>query len=323
MFTVTWAAAPAPPAWLARLQLGLVIAGVVTALIGVPAGIQWLVWVGAILVFAGLAMLAFSIVRAVRRSLLRRFDLSARFYLTAFAAGAIGVLLGGVIASGSAGDVSSTVRLVHYHLNLVGLVGFTIIGTLPTFLPTVAHHPAVSGREALFAWWVCLLAGVLFLLGLALPPAVVGLGSVAAGLAGGVVLAGILWRLWQRGRSKTPFLQITAGVIWLIAWALFDGVTLVSGREPAPFNAWTTAAVVAGVGQVLLGSVAYLAPVLAGPPLAERMDLFSRRPAIPLVAGNLAGVALIAGSPVVAILAIAAWLADFAWRFIRQRALTA
>jgi hypothetical protein len=74
MFTVTWAAAPAPPAWLARLQLGLVIAGVVTALIGVPAGIQWLVWVGAILVFAGLAMLAFSIVRAVRRSLLRRFD---------------------------------------------------------------------------------------------------------------------------------------------------------------------------------------------------------------------------------------------------------
>jgi flagellar biosynthesis component FlhA len=53
------------------------------------------------------------------------------------------------------------------------------------------------------------------------------------------------------------------------------------------------------------------------------MDLFSRRPAIPLVAGNLAGVALIAGSPVVAILAIAAWLADFAWRFIRQRALTA
>ena len=29
MFTITWAAAPAPPAWLARLQLWLVVAGVI------------------------------------------------------------------------------------------------------------------------------------------------------------------------------------------------------------------------------------------------------------------------------------------------------
>jgi nitrite reductase (NO-forming) len=322
MFTVTWAAAPAPPEWLARLQLGLVVTGVIAVLIGVPSGIDLLVWVGAIVVFGGLSLLALSIVRAVRRSLLRRFDLSARFYLTAFAAGALGVLLGGVLASGVGGD-ASTLRLVHYHLNLVGLVGFTIIGTLPTFLPTVAHHPAVSGREAIVAWWLCVFAALLFLSGLALPAQVVGVGSVVAGIAGAMVLAGIVWRLWDRGRSKTPFLQITAGVIWLIGWALVDGITLVSGGAIAPFEGLTGAVVVAGVGQVLLGSLAYLVPVLLGPPLSERMSTFSRRAAVPLVTANLAGIGLLAGLPVLAALALGTWMADFAWRLISQRALTA
>jgi nitrite reductase (NO-forming) len=323
MFTITWAAAPAPPSWLARLQLGLVAGGVIGVLVGVPSGIDWLVWVGAIMVLGGLGVLALSIVRAVRRSLLRRFDLSARFYLTAFAAGAIGVILGGVLASGSAGEAVDSIRLVHYHLNLIGLVGFTIIGTLPTFLPTVAHHPAVSGREALLAWWLCLLAGVMFLAGLLLPARVVGLGSIIGGLAGAMILAGIVWRLWDRGRSKTPFLQITAGVIWLIAWAMVDGAGLVMGREPVPFSAWTSAAVIAGVGQVLLGSLAYLVPVLLGPPLSERMSVFSRLPAIPLVLANLAGISLVAGLPVLAGIAVSIWLADFARRMIRQRALFA
>jgi hypothetical protein len=69
MFTVTWAAAPAPPTWLARLQLGLVVVGVIAVLIGVPSDVGWLVWAGALMVFGALGLLAFSIVRAVRRSL--------------------------------------------------------------------------------------------------------------------------------------------------------------------------------------------------------------------------------------------------------------
>jgi hypothetical protein len=41
------------------------------------------------------------------------------------------------------------------------------------------------------------------------------------------------------------------------------------------------------------------------------------------VAANLTGIALLAGLPVVAALAVSIWLTDFAWRLIRQRALTA
>lgn len=156
MFTVTWAASPAPPGWMAALQRWLIAGGVVAVLVGVPADVEALVWLGAVGVVAGLATLGAFIVRAVRRSLLRRFDLSARFYLTALAAGMIGVVLGAILGSGWVAEPYARVRLVHYHLNLVGLVGFTIIGTLPTFLPTAAHHRAVSGGGALVAWWLCL-----------------------------------------------------------------------------------------------------------------------------------------------------------------------
>src|SRR5690606_20888084 len=120
-------------------------------LIGVSTGSDIVTWVGALGVAAGLVALIVSIVGVIRKSLLRRFDLSARFYVTAFVTGVAGVVLGAVLGTGSAGAESVSARLVHSHLNLLGLVGLTIVGTLPTFLPTIAHHRAVSGREAVVA----------------------------------------------------------------------------------------------------------------------------------------------------------------------------
>lgn len=323
MFTITWAASPAPAAWFAALQRWLVMAGVAAVLIGVTSDLTWLVWIGTTAVAGGLAVLGVSIVRAVRRSLLRRFDLSARFYLTAFAAGLLGVVLGAVLASASAGAAFDRVRLVHSHLNLIGLVGLTIVGTIPTFLPTVAHHRAVSGREAVLAWWLSMTAVILYVAGLAAPPVVVGLGSVLAGVAAALVLGGVVWRLWRKGRGEAAFLQITAGVIWLVVWTLFDGIALMAGRGVMPFSVWTTAVVVAGVGQVLLGSLTYLVPVLLGPPLGERLSLLSRWPLVPLLAANLGGVALVTGLPVPAVVATSVWLADFTWRLVRQKGLAA
>ena len=100
-------------------------------------------------------------------------------------------------------------------------------------------------------------------------------------------------------------------------------MSIASTKIDAVSGAPTSAAVVAGIGQVLLGSVAYLVPVLLGPPLTERMSLFSRHPLIPLIAANLGGIALLAGLPVLATLAVSLWLVDFAWRLVRQPALGA
>lgn len=322
MFTITWAASPAPPAWLAASQRWLVGAGTGGVLVGVTVDLEWLVWLGAAALVGGLGVLSASIVRAVRHSLLRRFDLSARFYLTAFAAGMIGVVLGAILGSdGATAEPYARVRLVHYHLNLVGLVGFTIIGTLPTFLPTVAHHHAVSGKEAMVAWWLCVAAGIAFLSGLSAPQAVVGSGSALVALAAALVLGGVVGRLWQRGRGKMAFLQITAGVVWLISWAVTDAFALLVGNGFAPFSVWTAAGVVTGVGQVLLGSLAYLTAVLLGPPLGRRMEIFEERWALPLIAANAGGIALVSGWPVPALMGFVVWLADFAWRLLRQKGL--
>ncbi len=319
MFTITWSASPAPPAGLVRAQRWLMTAGVAAVLVGVSARIPILTWLGAGSVATSLVGLGLSITRSVRRSLLRRFDLSARFYLLAFAAGAIGVVLGAVIGTSSAGDAYERVRLVHSHLNLVGLVGFTIVGTIPTFLPTVAHHRAVSGQEARVGWWVCVVSAVLILSGLALPREAVGAGTILAGVAAAIVLVGVLARLWEKGRSKLSFLQISAGVSWLAAWAVTDGASLLSGNPAQPFQPWTAAAVVAGVGQVLLGSLAYLVPVLAVLPTDRRRSRLDRWPALPLLAANLAGLSLVLGFTVVAGVLIAVWLADFALRLLTVR----
>ena len=319
MFTITWAAASPPPASLTTGQRWLVSAGAVAVLVGVTAGIEPLVWTGAAALVAGLGALAVSITGAVRRSLLRRFDLSARFYLTALASGGVGIALGAFLGSGSAGTAWARMRLVHSHLNLVGLVGLTIIGTIPTFLPTVAHHRAVSGKEAVVAWWLCVAGAAAMVSGLALPGEVVGAGTVAVAVGGAVVWSGVVARLWDRGRHKSPFVQVSAGMLWLIAWGVVDGVSLIAGRPPGPFSGWTAAAVVAGVGQVLAGSLAYIVPVLSGPPLAPNVRRMTGRPWLPLFAANLTGVALIGGGTpvaVVAVVAAAVWALDLARRLV-------
>lgn len=311
MFTITWAAAPPPSRLTATGQRWLAALGTATVLVGVSTSLAALVWIGATALAAALLLLAWSIRQSVARSLLRRFDLSSRFYLVAFGCGVVGVTLGGVLGSGVAGASFARVRLVHAHLNLVGLVGLTIIGTLPTFLPTVAHHRAVSGREATVAWWLSVAAALLLGLGLVAGEPAVGAGSLAAGTAALLILAGVLIRLWDRGRRKVPFLQVTAGVLWLSAWAIADGVRLLVGDTPELVGMWTAVVVVAGIGQVLAGSLAYLLPVLAGPPLGANSERMTGRPWLPLGSANLAGVTMLAGYPPAAIALAAVWGLDF------------
>jgi nitrite reductase (NO-forming) len=321
LFTITWAAAPAPPADLANGQRWALIVGVGLVLAGMGLSEVWALIAGTALVVIGLGLLGYSLWSAVHRSLLRRFDLSARFYLLAVSAGAIGVVLGGVMGSGLAGNQVSDLRLVHSHLNLIGLVGLTIVGTLPTILPTFAHHKAVSGNESKVAWWLAVVAVAAIAAGLFVGELAVGAGSVAAGLSLALILAGVLLRLGKRGlEGGLPYLQVTIGAAWLGVWALVDGVRLLLGTTPVRFSAWTAAVVIAGVGQVLLGSVAYLLPVLAGPPprLGRNLAITHAYPWLPLVLANAAAIAFIAGLPVVGVVATGVWLGDFAGRLLRM-----
>ncbi len=316
MFTITWSATVPPSRrWVAAQRWSIVV-GVAAVLAGVTGRVQWLVWVGGVAVVAGLVLLGVAIYRAVRRSLLRRFDLSARFYLLAFAAGSLGVSLGMVMGAGAAGTAFPTIRLVHAHLNLVGLVGLTILGTLPTLLPTTAYHAAVSGREAIAGWWLAVGGVTMITLGLA-DRRLVGLGALFVAGAGLLIVGGILFRLRGAGRRTVMFTQIALGSLWLIGWALADGIRLLAGSTMTPFSGWTGAVVVAGVGQVLAGSLTYLIPVLKRSPFVPNRRVMEARPWLPLLTLNGAGIALGLGAVEGAVLLLGLWLADFALRVFR------
>jgi len=148
MFTATWSSAPAPPRTTTLLQRAGLVVGTALVLVGVSNDLPAVVWTGGLLVAASLALLALILLRVIRQSLLRRFDLSIRFYLLALGCGVVGVTLGILLGSGSLAESYATTRLVHLHLNLVGLVGFTILGTLLGVrpIPRLPWHPANSPR---------------------------------------------------------------------------------------------------------------------------------------------------------------------------------
>lgn len=315
MFTITWSSTVPPRRVISSTQRWLLIIGIGSVLIGVGLDVPALVWLGGVAAAAGVVVLAWVIYSAVRKSLNRRFDLSARFYLTAFAAGALGITLGTLMGAGAISGLP-TFRMVHAHINLVGLVGLTIIGTIPTLLPTTAYSPAVSGREAVAAWWLALGGTAGIAVGIWVPR-MVGVGTLLVASAGLLIVAGILLRLWAKGRHKTAFLQITAGTLWLIAWTVGDGISIAVEGTMAHFSGWTGAVVLAGVGQVLAGSLVYLLPVLRGSPFVANRQIMEARPWLPLISVNAAGLCLGLGAPVAAVVFASVWLGDFAVRLNR------
>lgn len=316
LFTITWSSTVPPTRIAVSTQRWLVIAGVGAVLVGVTFGVPALVWAGGAATVAGVALLAWLITAAVRKSLLRRFDLSAHFYLTAFVAGILGVTLGTMMGAGINLSWISNVRLVHAHLNLTGLVGLMIIGTVPTLLPTTANSRAVIGREAIAALWIARLGVLAITAGLWVPE-FVGVGTLSIGVAGALILGGILLRLWTKGKEKLAFLQIATGSLWLIGWSVVEGAAVMVTGTMAHFGSWTAAVVLAGVGQVLAGSFAYIVPVLKGSPFTANREILEGHGWLPIMAVNAGALCLGLGFSAAGIVLLTLWVGDFGIRVVR------
>jgi len=320
LFAVTWSAAPCPPARRSALQRALVGAGAagvaVTRHVDAPAP---LLAVAALAFAAGLAMLAAELVVTVRRGVQRRFDAAVAWYVAALAAGLVAASLGAAMGAGWGG---AGLRPAHVTLNLLGLVGFVIAGTLPTFVATqgrtkgaAAAHP--SRLRALLGWQVVALAVAAVGAGAehrALAAA--GLAGYAAGLAS---LAALLPRPTRRsvGWGGPRLLGLWAGSAWWAAAVVAGAVAAADGRAPLP-DPWLAVLVVAGYAQILWASLAYLGPVLrAGGHERLGEGFATTRSWGALAAANLAGLGLAAGWGPVAAVAGAAWALDTVARAAR------
>jgi hypothetical protein len=228
--------------------------------------------------FSGLAVgLAFLLLLgdtlAMVRKSLSRPGLHLWFYGLAVLSLFGGIVLGELIAfAGVDPENINPVRLSHLHLNLLGFVTLTIIGTMQTMFPTVTAARLASDRLAIFAF-VLLPTGVAglvagFLLGVPLV-------QVAAGV---VFLLGVsaygtnILRTWWAAPHKwsLPVLHLLAGTAWL-ALTVIVGVLLAWNNRTEPpaypigtahLTSYSHMALIGLILQTIIGALSHLLPVI-------------------------------------------------------------
>jgi nitrite reductase (NO-forming) len=220
------------------------------------------------------------------------------------------------------GTPSADLRAAHVTLNLLGLVGLVIGGTMPYFAATVGRsRMAPHATRRRLTGSVCWQASTLAL-------AVVGLGAgvrslAVAGLVGyaaGVV--GVLWLLPRPTRRQLEWagprlLALWAGGAWW-ATAVLASAADASRRGAVVFgDRWLLVLAVAAYAQILWGSLAYLLPMLRGGGHERLAEGFATtRSWVGLAAANVAGVGLALQLPVAAAVAGGVWALDATWRAV-------
>ncbi len=316
MLTVTWSAAPAPPDGWVRAQRGLIVVGAAGVAVGrhmdLPVGIVGIAG-GAHL--AGLLLLGGLLWITVVRGVERRFDAAVVAYEAALLAGLGGLGLGIAMAVDAP---TVALRATHVAVNLLGLVGLVVGGTLPFFAATVGRSrmaPHATPRRLLVT--TTALAGALLAAALGLVAEQDGLaraGLLAYAAAALAVVSALPRPTRRQLRWAGPrLLGLWAGALWWVG-----AVVGVAGDvgDPLPMSGrWITVLVVAGYLQILWGSLAYLVPMLRGGG-HERLSagFATTRSWLGLAAANAAGAALALDQAELATAALVIWGTDTAIR---------
>ncbi len=328
---VTWSASPAPPDRLVEAQRWILA----TAALGVVASRRldaptWTTVVTALAVVLALAVLGAALVEVRRTATVDRFMPAIDAYLIALCWGAIGSLAGALLAGGAldalatdgvgVGELHSRLREAHLSLNLFGLVGLVVAGTLPYMTATQARSK-MSRRATPGAVWAVVTT-------LTASTAVSVLGSAtgddrlsAAGLAVyAVALLAMLRILPVPGRRQLDWagprlLQLLSGVLWwvgctaLLAWV----------RVRGGVDEWRVvlALVIGGYGQIVIASLAYLGPVVRGGGHVRLGAGFrTTRSWVAPIAGNAAALAALAGWTAMLAVALGALALDVVGRAV-------
>jgi nitrite reductase (NO-forming) len=247
-------------------------AGAVAVVVGI-VGDRWpAVLLGGLLVGGTAVWHAVALLRRLRAALPSRFGVTLRYYLAAGAVLPLGVALGVVMARGSPSDELHARTLVaHTVLTLLGWVGLTVVGTLVTLWPTMLRTRVADGGEVAARRGLTVLVTGLTLaaagsLGSIRLVAALGVGVYAAGLV--VVAAPHVEEARRRAPVSFPAASVLAGSAWLLlscGWLAVGLATAPDWPEAADLAGSLTAPLLVGfAAQVLVGSLAYLGPVVLG-----------------------------------------------------------
>jgi hypothetical protein len=251
-------------------RLAMLNTGVLAVLAGGGVGPAWLGVAGGALVFAAVLAHLCALVIRLRRALPARYAVTVHYYLAAAVA-----LLAGIPAGSWMLIVDDQYRprllLFHAHVNLLGFVTLTVLGTLLTLWPTVLRTRMIDGAvvAARRALPVGLAGLALLAVGtLAWVPVLAAVGLVC--VAAAVVLVGLPALATARQRPPASFAawSIAAGLGWLLVALVYDAVTIVTASSAAAAASRFDAILIplggGFIAQVLLGALAYLLPMALG-----------------------------------------------------------
>lgn len=276
-------------------RLVLLNAGVIGVLVAGTTGPSWLAVPTSALVFAAVAAHLAALAVRLHRALPAPLAVTVHYYLIAAVALLVGIPAGGwmLAAGGTAG-----LHLFHAHVNVLGWISLTVLGTVLTLWPTVLRTRIAPGAVRAAR--------------VALPLATAGLLAVGVGVLGwwpGVTAAGLALFATAVGTITVPAVRaararppssfaawsIAAALGWLVVALVIDaGVLLAAGsagEAAARFGVVLVPLLAGFVAQVLIGALAYLLPVvLGGGPARVRANtaIMERHWSQRVVTGNVA-----------------------------------
>ncbi len=253
-------------------RLALLNTAVVTITFGVVLGRSAVVVGGAILLTAALLAHVIMLLGRVRRALPSRFAMTVHAYVAAAILLLPGIALGvGLVVGAVPTGQEARWVLAHAAIALFGWIGIPVLATVVTLWPTMLRTRIAPGAErsatAALPWLVggtvITAAGAL----VGVRPATT-LGAIIY-LFGAVMTAvPLIAEARQRGPRSFPAWSVSAGLTWLLGSLVVFAVISVAAHDWESMGQaagrLTAAILVGSVLQILLGSLAYLLPVMSG-----------------------------------------------------------
>ena len=321
LLAVTWSSSPASGDRIVAAQRWSVVLGAVGVASGREVDLDAVTGTGALLLGVGLVLLGVILVGIRRRSSVDRFHPAIEAYVVAAAFGVAGIAMGAAIAAGDAGEWWLRLRAAHLAVNVLGLVGLVVAGTLPYFVATQARmrmsrraSPArVRASTAVLALATLVAAGGHLLD----RPGIAGVGLLGYALG----LVAVAATLPVPGRRQLRWagprlVQLGAGAVWWLAMVV--ALAVVRLTDATTEVGVLAALAVGGFAQILVASLAYFGPVLRAGGHQRLTAGFATTASWPgLVLANVAAVALLLDARPVAVGAAALWAIDTGWRVAR------
>lgn len=266
-FTCAFLATTPPSRRLISTQLAIWNAATIAVALGVVAGLDPLVDLGAFGVLAGLVAFAAGL-RDMQKRSLQTARWAVRWLFASTAALAGGAIVGALLARGTLIEGANLLG-AHLALNVLGWLGGAIVGTLHTFFPSLTGTRLRFERlqgPTFFAWtggvWLLTLAALIDLDALA----VLAWASLAAG--GALLAANLIASLRTHTIELTKAARIVAfaqlflpaGLLVALIATIQDGLAGPLSPSARPWMLWIF--VFGWIGLTVAGSLTHLVALL-------------------------------------------------------------